>query len=362
MNIKFYMSALLTATLAQAQVPTVLIEACNALPDTLKRLECLKATMQQGTVPASTPPTVAAIDAVDKAFTRMKSNLDIGISYNNYQTALLDLAQPVAELKRVGGNLSVEGLVLLDESLATYSDTGTFWATSISFYARSNNQMSYFGGLPVMLTNMDWLVSKYGLSTTNADLLGFHTGLHVTNTRTTLWAKAAIKATKGIELLRQAEIEKLEAAKAEEFAKAQKTVEAAKQAAAVAEAEREAKLKYVEVDGITWQRPVPAQSSTAVSLKSKRVEIATNVGTTIYAAASGHVTYADSKLKGFGKMVIIKHSDRFQTAYAQNNKLQVNAGDTITQGQVIAESGEMLVYEVRSNGSAVNPAPYWPIK
>jgi murein DD-endopeptidase MepM/ murein hydrolase activator NlpD len=366
MRIKLFASVILASSLAQAQVPSVLIEACNALPDADKRLECLKATMQQGAAPvAAQASNVAAIDTVDKAFNRMKANLGIGISYNNYQTALLDLAQAVSELKRVGTSLSAEGLVLLDDALETYSDAGKFWERSISFYAQRDNSLSYFGGLPVGLTSMEWLVNKYSLSTTRADLLGFHTGLHVSNTRTTLWDRAATKAVDGVQALKQIETAKVEAANAAAAAaaaKAKEVAEAAKQAAAIAESERQAKLRFVDVDGLSWQRPILSETSTAISIKAKRADITTAVGTPVYAAASGRVTYAGAKLKGFGKMVVIKHDDRYQTAYAQNSKLQVSEGDAVTQGQVIAESGETLWYEVRIKGSTVNPTPYWPAK
>jgi hypothetical protein len=170
--------------------------------------------MQQGAAPIAPPApdaTTAAIESVNKSFTRMQSNLSIGISYVNYQNALLDLAQPVSELKRVGTGLSNKGLALLDKALTTYADAGEFWRVSIEFYSHGRNELSYFGGLPVGLNNMEWLVNKYGLSTGNADLLGFHRGLPVAATRNALWALAASDASDGVNVIRATEPEKTEA-------------------------------------------------------------------------------------------------------------------------------------------------------
>lgn len=213
-------AALLAAFVANAQVPTVLIEACNALPDAAKRLECLKSAMQQPMAATQQSPNPAAFESVDRAFSRMKSNVTVGISYNNYQTAMLDVAQPIAELRRVGVGLSSEGLALLDEAVDTYADAGRFWEVSINFYARRDNSASYFGGLPVGLNNMQWLVNKYGLPTVKADLLGFHAGLNVATTRSALWSMADGKAERGMELLRKADLARIEAQKAEAASKA----------------------------------------------------------------------------------------------------------------------------------------------
>jgi hypothetical protein len=117
MNMKLIAAALFFTTPSFGQTPSVLIEACNAIAESERRLVCLKAAIQATNIKPNEPGTKdVAIQAVERAFTRMQSNLGVGISYINYQTALLELASPLAELKRVGGmELRPEGLALLDQ-------------------------------------------------------------------------------------------------------------------------------------------------------------------------------------------------------------------------------------------------------
>lgn len=168
-----------------------LIEACNAVPEEAKRLECLKAAMNAA--PRAMPN---ASEPLRKAFADIQSSLDVGISYNNYQKALLDLAKAVAAFKESTGDDAAKKQA--SEALEAYKDAGTFWASAISFYARSDNNLAYGGGLPVGLTGMDWLISKYSLPTVRSDLLGLHTGLPVAGTRSRLWEIAANRANSAV--------------------------------------------------------------------------------------------------------------------------------------------------------------------
>lgn len=177
----------LAAAQGRAQPSMALIEACNAVPQEAKRLECLKAAMN--TAPNANEP-------LRKAFADIKSSLDVGISYNNYQTALLDLAKAVAAFKESQADDAAKKLAT--EALGAYKDAGTFWEQAISFYARSDNSLAYGGGLPVGLTGMDWLVWKYSLPTARSDLLGLHTGLPVAATRSRIWEIAEDKATRSL--------------------------------------------------------------------------------------------------------------------------------------------------------------------
>lgn len=93
------------------------------------------------------------------------------------------------------------------------------------------------------------------------------------------------------------------------------------------------------------------------------INIAAPRGTPVRAAENGVVAYAGQELKGFGKLLLVKHADGWVTAYAHNEELLVSAGDTVRQGQTIATVGSsgnvdrpQLHFEVRRGTRAVDPA------
>ena len=94
------------------------------------------------------------------------------------------------------------------------------------------------------------------------------------------------------------------------------------------------------------------------------LDIATSRGTPISAAAAGTVTFSGYK-GSYGKLVVITHSNGVQTYYGHCNKLYVSTGETVSQGQQIAEvgstgnsTGPHLHFEIRVNGTAYNPQNY----
>ncbi|WP_250451907.1 peptidoglycan DD-metalloendopeptidase family protein [Caballeronia sp. ATUFL_M2_KS44] len=99
---------------------------------------------------------------------------------------------------------------------------------------------------------------------------------------------------------------------------------------------------------------------------SKGIDIANAAGTPIVAAAAGSVVYAGNGLRGYGNMLIVKHNDDYLTAYAHNKTLFVKEGQTVQQGQKIAEMGDtdsdrtMLHFEVRYMGRSTDPSRYLP--
>ncbi len=101
---------------------------------------------------------------------------------------------------------------------------------------------------------------------------------------------------------------------------------------------------------------------------NKGVGIGGNPGDPVVASAAGSVVYAGSGLRGYGKLVIIKHDDEYLTAYAHNQNLLVKEGDTITRGQRIAELGSTdadrpkLHFEIRRQGRPVDPMQYLPTR
>ncbi|WP_338019398.1 peptidoglycan DD-metalloendopeptidase family protein [Paraburkholderia tagetis] len=95
---------------------------------------------------------------------------------------------------------------------------------------------------------------------------------------------------------------------------------------------------------------------------SKGIDIANGAGTPIVAAAPGTVVYAGNGLRGYGNLLIIKHDGEYLTAYAHNQALFVKEGESVAQGQKIAEMGNsdssrvMLHFELRYQGRSIDPA------
>lgn len=96
------------------------------------------------------------------------------------------------------------------------------------------------------------------------------------------------------------------------------------------------------------------------------VDIAAPVGTPVHAADAGVVVYA-GRLRGYGNVVIIEHSDRFVTVYGHDAANLVRAGDRVACGQVIGEvgssgrtTGPNLHFEVRHDNLAYNPLEFLP--
>ncbi len=101
--------------------------------------------------------------------------------------------------------------------------------------------------------------------------------------------------------------------------------------------------------------------------KNDGINIKAAIGTNVKAADKGVVAYAGNELKGFGNLVLIKHSDGYITAYAHNEKLYVKKGQTVLRGEKIATVGNtgsvntpQLHFEVRAGKKAVNPRTYLP--
>lgn len=97
---------------------------------------------------------------------------------------------------------------------------------------------------------------------------------------------------------------------------------------------------------------------------NKGIDIAGNVGTPIKAAAAGTVIYVGEEVRGYGKLVMIRHDARTLTAYAHNNSTSVSLNQRVSAGQQIATMGSTGTnrvkshFELRIQGKAVNPMPY----
>ena len=101
----------------------------------------------------------------------------------------------------------------------------------------------------------------------------------------------------------------------------------------------------------------------------KGIDIAGPVGTPINAAADGTVIAAGWNSGGYGNLVEIRHADGTTTRYGHNSQLSVSVGQTVRQGQQLAEmgstghsTGSHLHFEIRpSGGAAVNPIAHLPV-
>jgi hypothetical protein len=196
-----FVTAMTFACNSYCQAPAVLLEACNAIQDSNKRLECLKAAMGVGVAPSKAPAT----ESLERALTGLQSSLDVGISYVNYQSALLDVAKELAIFKKAAAAEFAGGIEQLEQSIETYKDAGTFWEASIRFYSHSDNSLAYFGGLPVNQVGLGWMVSKHDLPTRNADLLGFHLGVPTDLGRSSMWSKAKTLGEAGLQSIKVAD-------------------------------------------------------------------------------------------------------------------------------------------------------------
>ena len=96
----------------------------------------------------------------------------------------------------------------------------------------------------------------------------------------------------------------------------------------------------------------------------KGIDLAGGAGDPVLAAAEGKVVYAGEGLRGYGKLIIIKHNNTFLTAYAHNQSILVKEDQSVKKGQKIAEMGSSdsdrvkLHFEIRERGRPVDPMKY----
>lgn len=119
-------------------------------------------------------------------------------------------------------------------------------------------------------------------------------------------------------------------------------------------------------EAFTFSWPTQGRIIAQFTETSKGVDIGGSAGQPVLASAAGKVVYSGSGLRGYGKLIIIKHSKTYLTAYAHNDQLLVKEGQTVTKGQKIAEMGSTdsdrvkLHFEIRRYGKPVDPLKYLP--
>lgn len=122
-----------------------------------------------------------------------------------------------------------------------------------------------------------------------------------------------------------------------------------------------------EEERVTWMWPTDGKVvGTFEEGKNKGIDIAGKLGQRVLAASAGKVMYAGSGIRGYGNLVIVKHSNSVLSAYAHNRTILVKEGDPVVRGQAIAEMGNSdsdsvkLHFEIRQQGKPVDPSRFLP--
>ncbi|MET0320728.1 MAG: peptidoglycan DD-metalloendopeptidase family protein [Duganella sp.] len=122
-----------------------------------------------------------------------------------------------------------------------------------------------------------------------------------------------------------------------------------------------------EDEKLSWVWPAEGRViATFDEGKNKGVDIAGKAGQHVVAAGAGKVMFAGSGIRGYGNLVIVKHSNTLLSAYAHNRTILVKEGQTVTRGQLIAEMGDSdtdsvkLHFEIRQQGKPVDPSKFLP--
>jgi lipoprotein NlpD len=150
---------------------------------------------------------------------------------------------------------------------------------------------------------------------------------------------------------------------------AAKPVEPVKTESARAEASAEkSAVPATDDEGLEWSWPASGKILAGFNdgASGKGIDIAGTQGQAVLAAAPGKVVYSGSGLRGYGKLVIIKHNKTYLSAYAHNSQILVKEGQEVVKGQKVAEMGNSdtdrvkLHFEIRKLGKPVDPTRYLP--
>ena len=122
-------------------------------------------------------------------------------------------------------------------------------------------------------------------------------------------------------------------------------------------------------EALDWSWPVNGPVLAGFDeVKNKGLDLGGSAGESVLAAADGKVVYVGEGLRGYGKLIILKHNNTYLTAYAHNQALLVKEDQSVRKGQKIAEMGSSdadrvkLHFEVRRQGKPVDPAKFLPTR
>jgi len=128
-----------------------------------------------------------------------------------------------------------------------------------------------------------------------------------------------------------------------------------------------ARAETEDEEGLDWGWPTAGRVLAGFSEASnKGLDISGKTGQPVVASASGTVIYVGSGIRGYGKLLVIRHNKAYSTVYAHNDSILVKEGQRVVKGQKVAEMGNSdadqvkLHFEVRRLGKPVDPAKYLP--
>ncbi|MDB5992129.1 MAG: nlpD [Herbaspirillum sp.] len=140
---------------------------------------------------------------------------------------------------------------------------------------------------------------------------------------------------------------------------------AAKRAPGAAAVETEAEVVDTGPAPRDWVWPTDGKQTAGFGA-TKGVEISGSSGQEVRAANEGTISFVGGGIRGYGNLVIIKHSGNLLSVYAHNKTVLVKEGQAVAKGQKIAEMGDSdsdtvkLYFEIRRNGKPVDPSSYLP--
>lgn len=206
MSHKFWVATLLFTCLSIANAqPRALLEACNAVDDKAKRMECLEQLMQlQGTTSSS--PQATTLKRAKSAFAAIASTVQSGVSFNNYSVLIMDPAKELGVLRQEAPTLDPLVFEKLQAAVAAYNDAASVWRASIY-----QSQDGGFIGrvLNPERTGLMPIVNKYGLYTTT---VLFNTHLPADAAVGKIWRYAEMTATEAFDIAEGTPRPKLEPA------------------------------------------------------------------------------------------------------------------------------------------------------
>ena len=129
-----------------------------------------------------------------------------------------------------------------------------------------------------------------------------------------------------------------------------------------------ARVPEIDDARLDWAWPTSGKVIAGFSEGSnlKGIDIAGKAGQPVLASAAGRVVYAGAGLRGYGKLVIVKHNNTYLSAYAHNREILVKEGQQVSKGQKIGEMGDTdadqvkLHFEIRRLGKPIDPAKFLP--
>jgi len=128
-----------------------------------------------------------------------------------------------------------------------------------------------------------------------------------------------------------------------------------------------AEPRAVDANGMDWIWPTSGKVVGEFNAStSKGIDIAGKSADPVHAAASGSVIYAGAGLRGYRKLIVVKHPNQYLSVYQFDSELLVKEGQSVSKGQKIAELGKSdasepkLHFEIRRQGKPVDPLQYLP--